>query len=138
MIAAALDAPRNFPPLRQTVVPGDRVTIAVDPSIPECDVILEAISGRLLEAGVEAEGLTVLLPRATSIELTQSLPPGRWWLCTTRPTAARWRISQPPRRVGESISAGISPMPTWWFRLAASDSTRFWVTAGPGAFFFRT
>ncbi len=76
MIAAALDAPRNFPPLRQTVVPGDRVTIAFDPSIPECDVILEAISGRLLEAGVEAEGLTVLLPRATSIELTQSLPPG--------------------------------------------------------------
>jgi Lactate racemase N-terminal domain len=76
MIGAALDAPRDFPPLRQTVVPGDHVTIALDPSVPEYGVIVEAIAGRLMEAGVEAECLTVLVPRAASFELEKSLPSG--------------------------------------------------------------
>ena len=76
IVRAALEAPRDFPPLRQTVVPGDRVTIAFDPSIPEAGLVLEAIAGTLLEAGVEAEGLTVLLPQASPDELERSLPPG--------------------------------------------------------------
>ena len=76
MIGAALDAPRDFPPLRQTVVPGDRVTIAFDPSMPDAGLVLEAIAGRLIDAGVEAGGLTVLLTQATSIELQKSLPAG--------------------------------------------------------------
>ncbi len=29
IVRAVLEAPREFPPLRQTVVPGDRVTIAL-------------------------------------------------------------------------------------------------------------
>ncbi len=76
MIGAALDAPRDFPPLRQTVVPGDRVTIAFDPSIPDAGLVLEAIASRLIDAGVEAGGLTVLLTKAASIELEKSLPAG--------------------------------------------------------------
>ncbi len=76
MIGAALDAPRDFPPLRQTVVPGDRVTLAFDPSIPDGGLVLEAIAGRLIDAGVEPGGLTVLLPQASSIELEKSLPAG--------------------------------------------------------------
>ncbi len=76
MVRAALEAPRDFPPLRQAVVPGDRVTIAFDPSIPEAGLVLGAIAGTLGEAGVEAAGLTVLLPRAGPDELEKSLPPG--------------------------------------------------------------
>ena len=33
-LRAALEAPRDYPALRQAVVPGDRVTIALDPAIP--------------------------------------------------------------------------------------------------------
>ena len=76
LIRTALEAPRDFPPLRQTVVPGDRVTIAMDPSIPDGSVILTAIAETLQEAGARAEGLTVLLPSASSEELERLLPHG--------------------------------------------------------------
>ena len=76
IVRAALEAPRDFPPLRQSVVPGDRVTIAFDPSIPEGGLVLEAVAGTLREAGVEPDGLTVLLPRASSSDLVSSLPTG--------------------------------------------------------------
>jgi lactate racemase len=76
IIRAALEAPRDFPPLGQAVVPGDRVTVAFDPSIPEADLVLAAVWSTLREAGVEPEGLTVLLPQASSDELEKSLPPG--------------------------------------------------------------
>jgi hypothetical protein len=62
--------------LRQTVVPGDHVTIAFDPSIPDGGFVLEAIAGRLIDSGVEAAGLTVLLPHTTSIDVQKSLPAG--------------------------------------------------------------
>jgi lactate racemase len=76
LIRAALEVPRDFPPLRRTVVPGDRVTVAFDPSIPEADLVLDAVASTLRDAGVEAEGLTVLLPRASSVVLEKSLPQG--------------------------------------------------------------
>ena len=76
IIRAALEAPRDFPPLGQAVVPGDRVTIAFDPSIPEADLVLAAVASTLREAGVEAESLIVLLLRASSDELEKVLPPG--------------------------------------------------------------
>ncbi len=34
-VLQALESPRDFPPLRQMFVPGDRVAIAFDPTIPE-------------------------------------------------------------------------------------------------------
>jgi hypothetical protein len=76
IVREALAAPRDFPPLYQTVVPGDRVTIAFDPSIPDGGLVLEAIVGTFRNAGIEAEGLTVLLPAAGPEELKESLPQG--------------------------------------------------------------
>ncbi len=76
IIRAALEAPRDFPPLRQTVVPGDRVTIALDAAVPEAGPLLRAISATLLEVGVDAGSMAVLLSSGSPGELQQSLPEG--------------------------------------------------------------
>jgi Lactate racemase N-terminal domain len=76
IVRAALEAPRDYPPLRQTVVPGDRVTIALDPAISEPGVVLGAIAEILREAGVDGENLTVLLPSASTFPFEGTLPPG--------------------------------------------------------------
>ena len=76
LIREALESPRDFPPLRQSVVPGDHVTIAMDPSIPDGSLVLQAIAETLHEAGVEPGGITVLLPGGGSRELETTLPPG--------------------------------------------------------------
>jgi hypothetical protein len=53
-IRSALEAPLDFPPLRQVVVPGDRVVIPFDPSLPAASVILGKIATILGEVGVES------------------------------------------------------------------------------------
>ena len=57
-----LENPRNFPPLRQAVVPGDRVVIAWDPTIGEAGPVLETLAELFKAAGVEDGDLTVLTP----------------------------------------------------------------------------
>jgi lactate racemase len=76
IVRAALEAPRDYPALRQTVVPGDRVTIAFDPAIPVAGVVLGVIAEILREAGVEGENLTVLVPPSEPGVLEGSLPRG--------------------------------------------------------------
>lgn len=61
-IREAIAEPCDFPPLREMIVPGDRVAIALDPSIARPQPILEEIGRVLREAGVEPEDLTVLAP----------------------------------------------------------------------------
>src|SRR5262249_38506282 len=68
-IREALEDPRDYPPLRQVVVPGDRVVIAVDPTIPEAKLVLETVLDILTTSGVQAGDSTVLIPSNGS---------GRW------------------------------------------------------------
>jgi lactate racemase len=75
-IRDALEQPWDFPPLRQMIVPGDRVTIAFDPTIARPQPILEVLSQILRESGVEPEGLTVLSPSAAGTHLEKALPAG--------------------------------------------------------------
>ncbi len=65
-VGDALEHPRDFPPLRQMIVPGDRVTIALDPEVPEVRTVLESLVAVLGRAGVESEGITVLAATARS------------------------------------------------------------------------
>ena len=62
LVSNALEHPRDYPPLRQAVVPGDRVVIALDPEIPETEAVLAAVCQVLERAGVGADGITVLAP----------------------------------------------------------------------------
>jgi hypothetical protein len=61
-IEHTLENPRDYPPLRQVVVPGDRVAIAFDPLIPNGRAFLGTIIPLLESAGVEREGISLVLP----------------------------------------------------------------------------
>jgi nickel-dependent lactate racemase len=58
--AAALAAPLRFPPLIESVLPGDRVTVAIDPDVPQAEVIVAAVVDCLRSAGVAARDIALL------------------------------------------------------------------------------
>jgi lactate racemase len=62
----ALETPWDFPPLRQMIVPGDRVVIALDSAITHAGPILKVLGQTLRDAGVESDGVTVLTPAVAS------------------------------------------------------------------------
>jgi nickel-dependent lactate racemase len=72
----ALENPPNFPPLRQFVVSGDHVVLAVDPTIGNLESLLEPIHAILRESGVEPDGVTVLSTGPASSDLNRALPSG--------------------------------------------------------------
>ncbi len=104
-IREAIEQPCDFPPLRQMIVPGDRVAIALDSTIARPQPILEAIGRVLREAGVEPEDLTVLAPSSVPADLIgrRIACRGPRWRLTTPGTAASLRISPRPSRAAESI-----------------------------------
>jgi hypothetical protein len=59
-VRVALEQPHDYPALRQIVVPGDRVVVALDPTVPRPGSVLVALGQILGEAGIEPESLTVL------------------------------------------------------------------------------
>ncbi len=70
-IRNALEQPWEFPPIRQMIVPGDRVTIALDPTIARPEPILKVLGQILSEAGAELADLTVLAPTETCTHLLE-------------------------------------------------------------------
>ncbi len=62
LVKDALESPRQFPPLRQAVVPGDRVVVVLDPEVSQVGGVLGAVCDTLMHAGVEADAITVLTP----------------------------------------------------------------------------
>jgi len=74
-VRTALEQPRDFPPLRQNVVPGDRVAIAFDEGIAQSRDVLGAIAQTLGEAGVGLGDITVVAPRDGAL-LETALPAG--------------------------------------------------------------
>lgn len=61
-VRAALENPRDYPPLRSAVVPGDRVAVAFAAGITGVAEILAAVAEVLSGVGIRAEDLTVLWP----------------------------------------------------------------------------
>src|SRR5262245_12963766 len=66
LVREALERPRQYPPLRQAVVPGDRVVIALDATVPAAREVLAAVSDTLVRAGVDRGSITVLAAGATA------------------------------------------------------------------------
>ena len=56
----ALEVPLDFPPLRQAIVPGDHVVLALGPGVPQAAEIVAAVVPTLLDSGVAAEDIAVL------------------------------------------------------------------------------
>ncbi len=67
-VREALEHPRDFPPLRQMIVPGDRVTIAIDPTIPQAQSVLAGLVDVLERAGVGPDTLTIITPSHPTVE----------------------------------------------------------------------
>jgi hypothetical protein len=53
-IRRALEEPIDYPPLRQVVVPGDRVAIPLDLTLPDASLVLATVAEILAEVGVES------------------------------------------------------------------------------------
>ncbi len=75
-IAEALEHPREYPPLRQAIVPGDRVVIALGANVPEVGPVLDAVCQVLESAGVERESITVLVPSEAPAGYARAIPSG--------------------------------------------------------------
>ncbi len=59
-VSAALAEPLDFPSLHQSVVPGDRVAIALHSEVPQAAVVVAALVSNLLEAGVDAADICIV------------------------------------------------------------------------------
>ena len=57
---AALAEPIDYPALAQSTTPGDRVVLAMDRGLPQAASLVAAIVRSLIDAGVEADGISVL------------------------------------------------------------------------------
>jgi len=60
-LSQALQEPLGYPPLDQAILPGDHVTIAVDPETPGLVKVVSELAGELIHAGCSPSDLTVLL-----------------------------------------------------------------------------
>jgi len=73
-IKNALESPCDYPPLRRMLVPGDRVVIALDPTISDWEQVLAAITIPLEASGVGPGNVTVLSTSRGSGPLDRPLP----------------------------------------------------------------
>jgi nickel-dependent lactate racemase len=62
--AAALREPIDYPTLAQCTTPGDRVVVALDRGLPQAAEVTAAVVNTLVNAGVDADGITVLESQA--------------------------------------------------------------------------
>ena len=76
LILEALETPRDYPPLRQAVIPGDRVVIALDVEVFAPRPALEAIGAVVRGAGVDPGSITVLASRGDRTDLDDLMPEG--------------------------------------------------------------
>jgi nickel-dependent lactate racemase len=64
--AAALAKPLDFPPLRQAVVPGDRVVLALAGDVPRGPAIVTAVIADVIEVGVAPGDICILCAATNS------------------------------------------------------------------------
>ncbi|MGA2703312.1 MAG: lactate racemase domain-containing protein [Isosphaeraceae bacterium] len=72
----ALEQPLDFPPVRQAVVPGDRVAIALDSSLGVVGPLLSVLVDLLCQSGVEPGDVTVVASVGNRASLPDQLPQG--------------------------------------------------------------
>jgi nickel-dependent lactate racemase len=88
----ALENPLDYPPLRQSLVSGDRVVVALDRNTPQADQLLLGLWRVLSNAGVEAGDVRIIQPAAvrgrTPVDPRSALP------ADVR-TVIEWRVHDP-------------------------------------------
>ena len=71
-IVASLENPFGYPPLSDSVFPGDLVAVAFDESLPQPDLFAVGVVRALRKAGVEDSNITLLLPAEEGMVDTDS------------------------------------------------------------------
>ncbi|HOM16028.1 MAG TPA: lactate racemase domain-containing protein [Thermoguttaceae bacterium] len=85
-LAAALETPLGFPPLRQSTIPGDHVTLAMEEGLPHADQLVHGVVEVLQKADIAPQDITILLPAGESA-------PGQPDPCRLLPEQARRRVT---------------------------------------------
>jgi hypothetical protein len=75
-LRGALEQPLEYPPLRQLVVPGDRVAIALDSTLTDVRLVLGVVDEILRQAGVVRGGVSVVATPGATAALAEEVPPG--------------------------------------------------------------
>ena len=75
-IRAALEAPLGFPPVGQMLVPGDRVTLAIDQMVCDVGPVVEALAEVFRDREVELEDVEVVLTPEAGGGQTAGFPSG--------------------------------------------------------------
>lgn len=89
-LRGALERPKGYPALRQIVVPGDRLAIAIGADVPDARLVLDVATEILEGAGVELEAITVVGPPGLSEAL---VPATRGGLSEIHDPACRDRLA---------------------------------------------
>lgn len=71
---AALENPFGFEALRRALTPDDRVTIVLDPTLPDVAAMLGEVIAHLGTAGVHPESVTILTPPGAEQDWVDELP----------------------------------------------------------------
>ena len=74
LVRAALEKPYGFEPMRRALTPDDRVTVVLDPELPEAAELLAGVLDHLRSAGVGPAAVTVLTPPGGRQEWIDDLP----------------------------------------------------------------
>jgi len=61
-LAAALETPLGFPPLRQSIIPGDHVTLVLEAGLPQAAELVPTVVSVLRGAEIAPEDITMLCP----------------------------------------------------------------------------
>lgn len=69
----ALKNPLELPPLNLAVVPGDKLTIAIDFQVPTVSEIINAVWDYVSQCGIDASDVTILQTQSNNAELQETL-----------------------------------------------------------------
>ena len=94
-LIAALRAPIDYPSIDQAVIPGDRITVALDRYTPGAAGLVAGIWEVLAPRGIEADKFTVIQPAS---RLESQLPDPRAELPDDVRSLARWTLHDPTRK----------------------------------------
>ena len=90
-LRSVLDAPLDFPPLEQAVIPDDRVVLVLDRDVPEAASIVAGVWKRLADREVKPENVTILQPADTAAG-----PPADPRACLPTPVRSKiaWEVHE--------------------------------------------
>ena len=74
LVDEALNRPIDFPQLKETVYPGDRIAIVVQPELPQLELVLKRLIQELISCNIEPPDVTLVITEATARKLSIEIP----------------------------------------------------------------